>query len=114
MNFIVVGIDFDQQHPGYHRHHSGISCICGHLEGRDQIETLSVEQVVEQMNTNYCFFTEVEGERAEIGFVEREHGLYLRTNPDGSLEDNLLSLPSCRQIEMGQHAHAIIQPRNWS
>lgn len=54
------------------------------------------QQVIDSIRakTN-TFYTWVEGNRGDIGIVERASGAYLRTYADGEWNDNLLSLPEC-------------------
>ena len=56
----------------------------------------TVGRVIESIEagTN-TFYTEVGGNRAEIGFVNGKTGKYLRTHADGKWNDNLLALPAC-------------------
>lgn len=55
------------------------------------------QQVIESIEarTN-SFFTEVDGNRADIAVVDGPNGKYVRTHADGKWNDNLLSLPECR------------------
>lgn len=54
------------------------------------------EQVIVSIEagTN-TFFTQVDGIRADIEVIEGPNSKYLRTRADGTLNDNLLSLPEC-------------------
>jgi hypothetical protein len=55
-----------------------------------------VSDVIESLRkgTN-TFFTQVDGQRAEVRVVEGEGGPYLRTHADGRWNDNLLALGAC-------------------
>ena len=119
MKFIVMGRDFNEQHPHYrHDRHYGIDRICGHFEDEDQTQWFSATKVMRMIDRGeHSFVTQVGGEEAKIEVVEGHYGRYLRTNPDESRRDNLISLPSCRQAaemaEMAEMAHAMIRLRNW-
>ena len=53
-------------------------------------------QVIDSIrNKTNTFFTEVSGNRSDIGVVEGANGPYVRTYADGQWNDNLLSLPEC-------------------
>lgn len=54
------------------------------------------EQVIASIEakTN-TFFTQVNGNRGDIGVVNGQNGKYVRTYADGKWNDNLLSLPEC-------------------
>jgi hypothetical protein len=54
------------------------------------------QQVIDSIEakTN-TFYTEVNGNRGNIGVVDGANGKYLRTHADGKWNDNLLSLPEC-------------------
>lgn len=41
------------------------------------------------------FYTQVAGNRGDIGVVNGTNGKYVRTYADGKWNDNLLSLPEC-------------------
>lgn len=54
------------------------------------------QQVINSINdkTN-TFYTKVNGNRSNIGVVNRATGSYLRTYADGEWNDNLLALNEC-------------------
>lgn len=51
-----------------------------------------IESIEAKDNT---FYTEVQGNRGDIGVVNGANGKYLRTYADGKWNDNLLSLKEC-------------------
>ena len=46
-------------------------------------------------NKTNTFYTQVDGNRANIGIVQDPDGEYLRTHADGKWNDNLLALKQC-------------------
>jgi Protein of unknown function (DUF3892) len=54
------------------------------------------QQVIDWINakTN-TFYTQVRGQRADVGVVNGPNGEYLRTHANGQWSDNLLALPGC-------------------
>ena len=58
----------------------------------------SRQQVIASIESKAnTFFTLVQGNRGDVGVVDGPNGKYLRTYADGKWNDNLLSLPECRQ-----------------
>ncbi len=54
------------------------------------------QQVIDSIEAkSNTFYTEVDGNRGDIGVVNGQNGKYLRTYADGKWNDNLLSLPEC-------------------
>lgn len=54
------------------------------------------QQVIDSINgrTN-TFFTQVNGNRSEIGVAKGPNGPYVRTHANGEWDDNLLALKEC-------------------
>ena len=54
------------------------------------------QQVIDWIESKaHTFYTQVSGNRGNIGVVDGPSGKYLRTHADGKWNDNLLSLPEC-------------------
>jgi hypothetical protein len=54
------------------------------------------QQVIDSIEAkSNTFYTEVAGNRGNIGVVNGQNGKYVRTYADGKWNDNLLSLPEC-------------------
>jgi hypothetical protein len=51
-----------------------------------------IDSIEAKTNT---FYTLVGGKRANVEVINGPNGKYLRTRADGTLNDNLLSLPEC-------------------
>lgn len=73
--------------------HEGITHLGGPAGGGWQ---LTRDEVIRLIDQGHSFYTEVNGNRADIGVV-RETGKrpYLRTYADGYWNDNLLALREC-------------------
>jgi hypothetical protein len=71
--------------------HTGIT----HLGGANWFWTAEAVIASIRARTN-TFYTMVGGRRANVGVVEGQNGPYLRTHADGSWNNNLLALPTCR------------------
>lgn len=58
--------------------------------------TKSEDAVIEEIdNRTDSYFVNVNGNQVDVVVAEREGGKYLRTDPDQTTENNLLSLPDC-------------------
>lgn len=55
---------------------------------RDEV----IGSILQKTNT---FYTKVNGNRSDLVVMRGPGGLYVRTDPDGQLPDNLLSLAEC-------------------
>ncbi|MCI3133167.1 DUF3892 domain-containing protein [Phenylobacterium aquaticum] len=54
------------------------------------------QQVIDSIEAkSNTFYTLVGGKRANVEVINGPNGKYLRTRADGTLNDNLLSLPEC-------------------
>lgn len=86
-----------------------ITCIsrCRESQQTDQYETIthlggagwrwSSDKVIDAIKSRtHRFYTLVDGNRGNIAVVEGPSGTYLRAHADGRWNDNLLSLPACR------------------
>jgi hypothetical protein len=51
--------------------------------------------VIEEIDASGDYFVEVDGALVDIVVVERDGRRYLRTDPDQTTANNLLSLPTC-------------------
>lgn len=58
--------------------------------------TKSEDTVIREIEAGSEYFVEVNFQRVTVVVEEREGRKYLRTNPDQTTENNLLSLPNCR------------------
>jgi hypothetical protein len=57
--------------------------------------TRTREQIVLNIENGEQYFTQVNGQRADVGVANGPHGKYLRTHADGYWNDNLLALNEC-------------------
>ena len=57
--------------------------------------TLSEETVIGEIEAGANYYVEVGHQRVAVIVAERDGRKYLRTDPDKTTENNLLSLPHC-------------------
>lgn len=78
--------------PNVHSTAEHITHVRG-VNGNNEVFVFTVAQVISYIRLNYVFYVQVGRDRAivQIG-TSRAGNEYIRTTPDGTVNDNLLSL----------------------
>lgn len=82
--------------PERENHHEAITDVGGVSHGGPTTFYITRKQCVEYIHKGESFFVRVGNDQIAVEAYQRNNNWFIKTKPDATTKDNLLSLPRCQ------------------